>query len=790
MKQKLKLIFKITVPLVFIYLLLFMYMRYDLHKRITELEQQQLANLKIHYQLTTKFFRDYADNVASTIQNDALALELIKKLNVLDQNSKEAQKYRQKLYAHLKGFYQEWHRKGVLQVHFLNTNTVTTLRLHKPSKDGDDLTHFKYSMRVANETKKPISGLERGRTSPSYRDVRPIFANGGEFLGIVDVAFAPEMIQENLSNYSKIHSHFILDKNLFQGKKWNRNDLRDDYKQSLENQNFLEFVYHKEKGKGLASHVLIKQLIREHQDTINAMMEKRVAFSLYHNFDDTALIASFLPLKNIQGKVIAYLVSYVNSPTLHLMLQDYYMAHFVAVMVLLLVGFITYKTIQHQVQIEKERSKYYTLAQFDTLTGLPNRTLFFDRLKMAKEEAKRHNMKFALLFIDLDNFKEVNDVYGHDEGDELLRQVAKRLQTTVRKEDTLARLGGDEFTIILEDIKTIHDIYTVTTKILSLFKEPLILQHGKHYVGASIGVSVYPDDTSELKDIIKFSDTAMYKAKEAGKNRVAFYSKEMSDEIIERNNLLTKMHKSLENEEFIVYYQPQIDARTNEITGLEALVRWNNPQDGIVPPSKFIPLAEESGFIIELDHYVMLHAMEQIVSWYKKGLNPGKISLNLSTRQLENKGFVHRLLGLMKSTGCKPQWITLEVTEGHIMLNPDLAINVLQKIDAMGITVAIDDFGTGYSSLAYLKRLPIKKLKIDQSFVTELPNDEEDVKIVKTIIGLGKSLEMELIAEGVEEKEQKDFLVENGCHIIQGYFYSKPLPAKDIEKTFLLKSSS
>ncbi len=788
MNNKLKLILKITLPLVFVYIMLFAYMRHDLNSRIKELEHQQLENLKIHYNLTTKYFRDLADTVVAMIKNDKTAINLIQKLNPLPQNSKEAQKYRKMLYIHLLGLYHELVKKGVLQVHFLNSKTITTLRMHKPSQYGDDLSTFKYSMRIANETKKPVSGLEKGRTSPSYRNVRPIFAKDGTFLGIIDIAFAPEVIQENLSHYSKIHSHFILDKKLFKGKKWQRNDLKDDYKPSLENPDFLEFIYHSKSTGKNTSHPLIRQLIQNYQQTIIEKMNKRVTFSLYRDYDDTALIASFLPLKNIQGEVIAYLVSYIESQTLHLMLKDYYMAHFVVIVILLLVGFITFKTVQHQIQIAKEKAKYYTLSQYDTLTGLPNRTLFFDRLKMAKEKAKRYNKKFALLFIDLDNFKEINDINGHDEGDELLQQVAKQLKRVIREEDTLARLGGDEFTIILEEIKKTSDIDTVTSKILSLFKKPIELKHNKHFVSASIGISVYPDDTTELKDLLKFADTAMYKAKQAGKNRVAFYSKEMSDEIIERNALLAQMHKALENGDFIVYYQPQIDIETNKLYGLEALVRWNDPQGTIITPATFIPLAEESGFIIKLDKYVMQQAMQQIVSWYKEGFNPGNISLNLSMKQLEKKDFISVLENLLKETGCKAEWITLEVTEGHIMTNPDLAIETLQKIHAMGITISIDDFGTGYSSLSYLKKLPINKLKIDQSFVKELPNDQEDAKIVKIIIGLGKSLEMEIIAEGVEKEEQEEFLLQNGCHIIQGYLHSKPISAEEIKTKFLLSS--
>ena len=431
-----------------------------------------------------------------------------------------------------------------------------------------------------------------------------------------------------------------------------------------------------------------------------------------------------------------------------------------------------------------EKDLYYQ-ANYDYLTNLPNRILFGDRLSQGIEKAKRNNTKIALFFIDLDHFKQINDSLGHEAGDKVLKIVAKRFLSVIRKEDTLSRLGGDEFTIIMEELKEDKDASLLAQKIIQILAKPIEFDNNILYITSSIGISLYPKDDTDVQNLLKYADTAMYKAKDKGRNNFQFYSWEMTELTLERVAMETSFHQALEKEEFLVYYQTQIDGKTNKLTGMEALVRWEHPVHGLTFPGKFIPLAEETGLIVKLDQFVMKSAMKQIKKWHDMGLNPGILALNLSIKQLQDENFISILNSMIKDTKIKPEWIEFEITEGHIMNDPEKAIVALRQISSLGIKLAVDDFGTGYSSLSYLKRLPIDKLKIDKSFIDNLPNDEEDVAIVKAIIVLSESLNLKVIAEGVETKEQKEFLVKNGCTVIQGYYYSQPIPAKMMEKILL-----
>jgi diguanylate cyclase (GGDEF)-like protein len=435
-----------------------------------------------------------------------------------------------------------------------------------------------------------------------------------------------------------------------------------------------------------------------------------------------------------------------------------------------------------QEELRKQRNILDHQAHHDALTDLPNRILFNDRLEQSIQMANRKNTKVAVLFLDLDHFKEINDSLGHEVGDKILKTVSKRLKEIIRKEDTIARLGGDEFTMILEELSHSQDASLVASKILESLSKAVQIEENELYISSSIGISIYPDDGLDPQSLLKFADSAMYKAKDEGRNNYQYYSSEMTELAFERIVMETAMRSGIKNEEFIVYYQPQINGLTNQLIGMEALVRWKHPTMGIVSPAKFIPLAESTGLIVELDRYVMKTAMNQVSQWYKDGLNPGILAMNLAVKQLKQNDFIDTFQSLMKETNCKSEWLELEVTEGQIMSHPEEAIEILQRVSNLGIELAVDDFGTGYSSLAYLKKLPINKLKIDQAFVRGLPEDEEDIGISRAVIALAKSLRLRVIAEGVETKEQRDFLVENGCENIQGYFYSKPIPAYEIEK--------
>ncbi|QOP40496.1 EAL domain-containing protein [Sulfurimonas marina] len=441
------------------------------------------------------------------------------------------------------------------------------------------------------------------------------------------------------------------------------------------------------------------------------------------------------------------------------------------------------KETKKMLDIQTEKLRHQ--AHHDMLTNLPNRVLFRDRLNQNIATAKRYDKKFALLFIDLDQFKNINDSLGHHIGDEVLIEASKRLSSVIREEDTLARLGGDEFTIILKDIKDAKSATIVAQKIIDILKDPIIIQELELYVSSSIGIAVYPDDTKEGDNLLKYADAAMYKAKDEGRNNYQYYSSEMTESAFERVIMEQSLRVAIQQENFLVYYQPQIDSENKKVVGMEALVRWEHPDVGIVSPANFIPLAEETGMIIHIDLIVLKKAMTQFKEWYQQGLTPGKLSLNLSAKQIENNNFIEILSDTMQTLEFDPAWLTLEVTESQIMKNPEDSIEKLKEINALGIEIAIDDFGTGYSSLAYLKKLPLNKLKIDKAFVDGLPHDEEDIAISRAIIALAKILNLDLIAEGVETKEQQEFMLENGCKVIQGYYYSKPIDSNSMEK-FLL----
>ena len=436
-------------------------------------------------------------------------------------------------------------------------------------------------------------------------------------------------------------------------------------------------------------------------------------------------------------------------------------------------------------KLKEQKNILHYQAHHDALTGLPNRTLLNDRLEQAIEKAKRSKTSMALLFIDLDHFKEINDSLGHEMGDKVLTEVTQKLKETIRDEDTLARLGGDEFTIILEGIAEGHDASVLAQKLLKVLSKPLNIEGHELYVSSSIGISLYPDDGTSAQNLLKYADSAMYKAKDNGRNSFQFYSAEMTELAFEKVVMEAALRSAVINEEFVVYYQAQVDAPSNKLIGMEALVRWQHPTMGMISPDKFIPLAERTGLIVELDRLVMKIAMNQITEWYKKGLDPGSLAINLAVKQLKKDDFIEMFKKMMKEIECKPEWLEFEVTEGQIMTNPEEAVKILKQISDLGIELAIDDFGTGYSSLSYLKKLPIDKLKIDQSFVRDLPDDEEDAGITKAVIALAKSLNLKIIAEGVETKEQKEFLVKHGCNNIQGYYYSKPISADKMEVILL-----
>ncbi|MCD4667985.1 MAG: EAL domain-containing protein [Sulfurimonas sp.] len=450
------------------------------------------------------------------------------------------------------------------------------------------------------------------------------------------------------------------------------------------------------------------------------------------------------------------------------------------IIILLLIWSLKMKKEIKRRKIAEKELKY--LAEHDPLTNLPNRILFTDRLKQAIKNATRYSENIAVLFIDLDHFKNINDSLGHNAGDILLQTISKRLNNSIRKSDTVARLGGDEFSVILDHFSHIDTIKSVVNNIINSVKEPIYINNQKIYTTLSLGVSIYPQDGIDTETLIKNADIAMYKAKDNGRNNYQFYAQNMSKKAYERVILENQLRQSIKLKEMEVYYQLQIDAKDDSIIGMEALVRWNHPNMGLVSPNIFISLAEDIGFIIELDEWVTKEAILQFKQWYLDGLNPGILSLNLSIQRVEQDGFISSIENILNSNLLATKYLSFEITETKIMKNPEKSIETLNKLHKLGIKLSIDDFGTGHSSLSYLKKLPIDKLKIDRSFIKDIPKDLDDMEITKTIIAMAKNLNLNVIAEGVETKEQKDFLVQNACHEIQGYLYHKPSPADKIKQ--------
>ncbi|MDD5248694.1 MAG: EAL domain-containing protein [Rhodocyclaceae bacterium] len=438
----------------------------------------------------------------------------------------------------------------------------------------------------------------------------------------------------------------------------------------------------------------------------------------------------------------------------------------------------------HLTSIAIERRQAETrlrlLAHYDPLTLLPNRDLFRDRLSHALTHAERHRGMVAVMFLDLDRFKTVNDTLGHDAGDQLLTEVSARLKRCVREEDTVARLGGDEFTVILEQIARPGDAAVVAAKIVEALAPPVDLDGYEAFVTPSIGITIYPADSANAENLLKNADTAMYRVKEQGGNGYLFFTPEMNTQAAGRLQLESGLRRALERDEFVVYYQPKVDLASETIVGAEALLRWNHPERGMVSPGEFIPILEETGMIEQVGIWVLRTVCRQMRAWQEAGMPPLTVAVNLSGRQLQRANLAATIAGILEETGLPPRFLELEVTESILMRDPSYAASMLEQIRATGVVhIDVDDFGTGYSSLSYLKRFPIDALKLDKSFVDGLPSDEDDIAIARAVIALAHSLKLAVIAEGVETEEQLAFLQQNECDVIQGYLVSRPLPAAD-----------
>ncbi len=435
----------------------------------------------------------------------------------------------------------------------------------------------------------------------------------------------------------------------------------------------------------------------------------------------------------------------------------------------------TGKDITERMQTQ-ERLHY--LAHHDVLTELPNRSLFMDRLTHAIDSKRRDGGKLAVLFMDLDRFKNVNDTLGHEAGDLLLQSAAERLLGCVRAADTVARLGGDEFTLLIEVAEDQQRVQAVAQKVLAALADPIVVYGHELFVTASIGISTYPDDGQDASELLKHADTAMYKAKENGRDGYHFYAEGMSSRAATRLALEANLRRALDREEFVLFYQPQLDIRTGRVVAAEALIRWERPDQGMVPPDDFIPLLEDTGLIVPVGEWVLKTACAQARQWQRAAGVDLRIAVNLSARQFADVKLAGRIEQILQETGCAPALLDLEITESIIMQQADAAVAVMQRLRGLGVRVAIDDFGTGYSSLSYLKQFPIHTLKVDRSFIRDITSDPDDAAIVQSVVAMAHALKLDVVAEGVETDLQEAFLRDCDCDTVQGYLYAEPMSAE------------
>lgn len=650
-------------------------------------------------------------------------------------------------------------------------------------KRGDDLTEIRKDIIEMINNPVPTSSISPGLFNLTFKAMVPIFENE-RFIGTI----------ETISNFNSI------------AKK-----MKDDGYETL----ILVDKSHKKLLLEPSSKSYIGDYYLANNDINTQHVEIIANKTLEHILNQTSFyldekhehLISIYHLHDIQNNSLAYFVMFKDLKEIDFSnitrTQESLIIFTVSIFLFLLgIYYFFYNKkqkehikdintyLQRKVQIRnkaliKQSKKLEHASQYDSLTKLPNRALLINKLKKSIEKAKKNEQKVTILFLDLDRFKEINDTYSHEVGDTLLKKIADKLKKLIDEGDIIARFGGDEFTIILNNAnntKTMELIANIT----DTMHDAITVDNLRLHTTFSIGISTFPQDGDSADILLRNADTAMYEAKSSGKNRYQFYNTKMTELAFERVLLEINLRKAIKENEFEAYFQPKIDASTQKVIGLEALIRWRHPELGLIPPAKFIPFAEDIGLIIEIDKWMMRVSTAYILECKKENIHTGKLSINASAKQLEDKHYIDDLKSFINESGFDAKDLEIEITEGLIMKNTAHIISVLRSIKDLGISISIDDFGTGYSSLSYIKRLPVDKLKIDRSFIKDIPQDREDIAIVRTIIALAKNLSLELIAEGVETQEQVDFLVKEGCVNIQGYFYSKPLSADEC-RDFLIR---
>lgn len=639
------------------------------------------------------------------------------------------------------------------------------------NKSGDSLLKARLDVVKMIQYPHVISSISTGKFDMTFKSMVPLFKDH-EFIGIIEVIAKFNSIAKKMQEEA-CQTLILVDKK---------------YKKQLTKV---------PKDRFLKEYYIVN--INPNQDLLKrvslASLEKLINIKTYEIDTKNNTLVSLYKQPDIHGNDMGYFIlskkiSMIDMSDVSRSKNKIIMALIVVfIFIIILVYYlyiVNYQTFIKQQnkklesKVVQKTSQLHYRAYHDSLTGLANRLLFQDRLVQSIKQAERAKKNIALFFLDLDRFKEVNDTYGHGLGDELLIEITKLLTNTFRKEDTIARLGGDEFAVIVNNIEK-KDIVEVVNKTIALIQDDITINGHNLNVTFSIGISMYPKDALTAASLLKNADTAMYRVKESGKNSYMFYDNEMTQLIEDRLHLKNDIKRALIEDEFEPYFQVKIDAHTNKVVGLEALVRWNHPEKGLILPDDFIPFAEEVGLISQIDKYMMKASIKIINEWYKKGLNPGLLSLNITSKQLDDERYMHEIIEIVESLSFDYNHLEIAILEHQIIDNPQKVVSILQEVKKLGITISIDGFGTGYSSLSYLKILPIDKLKIDRSFIMNIVNNKDNIAIVKTIINLAKNLDLDLVAEGVETQEQIDFLLQEGCYVMQGYFYSKPIPAKECE---------
>ncbi len=658
-----------------------------------------------------------------------------------------------------------------------DTELTNIARLHRPEVYGDKIN--RYTLSQVHSSGLPFVGMELGAWGMfSLRSITPIH-DQNTLIGYLELGVDIDGLLQEIADETNLVQLVMLDKSYLDRRQW------------LQGMQWLA----REGDWDLLEHSVITNKASKTipQSWLNYLAQTNFDYAQTHALDSSygnVWHVGISPLNDVQGRRIGHLANFLNVTNTQESMHSEALVLF-GLLVVFLSGLLTYLYFalnRIDTDIESQQRDLHFLAHNDILTGLPNRQLFYERMNRAISAAKRHNRQLAVLFLDLDNFKNINDSFGHSVGDELLIEVAKRLRSVIREEDTLARNGGDEFVILLENIVRPETAATVSTNIIKAFQPAFYLSEMEITTSTSIGISIFPQDGSNYEVLTRNADTAMYNAKRQGRNTFLFYTSNFTESAIERVTIESRLRKAIKTESLSLVYQPQYDYKQDKIIGIEALCRWQDDELGFVSPGVFIPVAEESGLINELGTWVLTSACYQAKKWLDAGYLFGRVSVNIAEAQLQDPNFVNTVSQLLFETGLPSENLELEVTESSLMTNMETAIKHMTQLKEKGISISIDDFGTGYSSLSYLKKLPIQRLKIDKSFVDDAPDDLGDIAIINAIIAMAKNLFLDVIAEGVERERQLLYLNDMGCSAIQGYYFSKPLPPNEVKMLFPKKS--